>query len=69
MARGKTIDVDFIYRRALEGYNHMTAPRDPSDFGGHEYAYRCGYAKETFRQILKELGVEIVEDEEGEKND
>lgn len=68
MARQKKtiVDIDRIYRKAMEGYTQMTAPRSEADFSGHDYAYRCGQAKELFRQILKELGVEICEEGENE---
>lgn len=66
MARPKkvTVDVDTVHRKAMEGYTQMTAPRSEADFGGHDYAYKCGQAKELFRQILKELGVDITETED-----
>lgn len=46
-------------------YNTLAEVRDPSDFGGHDYAYKVGYAKAGLEDVFELIGVEMVVEEEG----
>lgn len=44
LADPAVIDLDALYDQMIDLQVELLAERDPADFGGHDYAYKCGYA-------------------------
>ena len=57
------IDIRALTQVLLETYGVLIDQRDPTDFGGHDYAYKTGYATVGVKQALEMLGVELGGDE------
>ena len=53
------VDLADLRDRLMDLYNVLTDQRDPTDFGGHDYAYKTGYATVGVRQALEMLGVQF----------
>ena len=53
------VDLADLRDRLMDLYNVLTDQRDPTDFGGHDYAYKTGYAQASVEQILTLMGVQL----------
>jgi hypothetical protein len=59
--------IEMVKQLALNAYLECANPRSESDMGGHDYAYKAGYAQMALYNILKELGVEFEAAEEDDE--
>lgn len=60
-------NIEAVKQIALNAYMECVNPRSESDMGGHDYAYKAGYAQMALYNILKELGVEFEAAEEDDE--
>lgn len=56
--------IETVKEIALNAYLECMTTRSDADMGGHDYAYKAGYAQQALYHILRELGVELAADEE-----
>ncbi len=58
-------NIEKVKHIALDAYVMCSSERKDTDMGGHDYAYKAGYARMAFRRILIELGM-LDEEEDDE---
>ena len=75
MGRGRprkqttTVNYDTIklQNKLVTIYNTLIEVRDPADFGGHDYAYKVGFAKAGLEEVFDLIGLRTVTKEEGDE--
>lgn len=61
-------NIEAVKGIALNAYLECASRRSEADMGGHDYAYKAGYAQNAFYRILQELGVEVETEDENEED-